>query len=483
MEDVSILFLRYEMFYRGALDARSKKNILAAKNNFEKAAEVMFQIAQKSPKNLQQTRVEMVKKLLSLANDLDYEDSSTSIDKKNVAHVSNKMKVASIPNVTFNDIIGLDEVKKSIYTRMILPLQHSEKYKTYNKETGGGVLLYGPPGTGKTTIAKAIANEVGAAFYYVKGSDIMDKFVGESEKNISTLFESARKEKLAIIFVDDMDSLFSKRGVDVHSDERVNEFLQQMDGFSGRAPHVLMLGATNRPWSLDSAVVRPGRFSRQIFIPLPDLNSRNLMIKKFLKDVPVSADLDYDTIATKTKDYSGADLFELCEEAKLEPLMKYIKTNEVTPISNQDFDRSLNKVKSSIRDIDLAEIYNYNKSIGLSNIKISDSLTDSVIVEEISVKESNEESNAVIQHDVKINVFPGKKTQCRFVLAEEEYDLTIIINNKGYVCFKEFGYFISDELDIIKPGLYHVQIMKKEKEIGCFDFELIRGVDENNMGL
>lgn len=366
MEDVTALLIKYENYYKRAVKSYETKAYKSAKENYLKAAETMFVIAQKSTKNLKQVRTEKAKKLLLISEQIDEQTGKRT--QKSTSETSSKeeksdLLVSKIPTVSFDDIIGLDQVKKSIYTRMILPLKHPDKYGLYKKKTGGGVLLYGPPGTGKTTIAKAIANEVGASFFLVKGSDIMNKYVGESEKNIAKLFNEARNEELAIIFIDDMDSLFMQRGKDIHNDERVNEFLQQIDGFLGQANNVLMLGATNRPWAIDSAVKRPGRFSEHLYIPLPDPFARREMFHKFLEGVPLSKNIDFQELVDLTDLYSGADLFELCDQAKIEPLLKYIESEQVQEISQDDFLKAIKTVKPSIdkSEITKFELYNKNK--------------------------------------------------------------------------------------------------------------------------
>ncbi len=364
MEDLTALLIKYDNYYKRAVKAYENGNLNSAKDDYVKAAEVMYVIANKSTSNLKTVRLEKAKKLVMIANQIEKKGTNkVSPQTAKTEEKESKLKVNKIPDVTFDDIIGLDKVKKTIYTRMILPLKYPEKYGLYKKKTGGGVLLYGPPGTGKTTIAKAIANEVGASFYLVKGSDIMDKYVGESEKNIAKLFDDARKEERAIIFLDDMDSLFAARGTDVHNDKRVNEFLQQIDGFSGQASNVLLLGATNRPWALDSAVKRPGRFSEHVYIPLPDPFARRDMFHKFLEGVPVSKDIDMQQLVELTELYSGADIYELCDQAKVEPLLKYIESDQVSEITLNDFKEALKTVIPSVdqNEVKRFELYNTKK--------------------------------------------------------------------------------------------------------------------------
>ena len=344
---------------RKGKEAKEKGNMTLAKRNFLLASQTMMQMAKQSQGKLKEARMERARRLVNVTDNLDKKPEK--INKKDEEDDDvKKWQAAQVPNITFNDVAGLEDVKKAITIRMINPIKYPDKYKVYGKKSGGGVLLYGPPGTGKTMIAKAIANEVGAKFYAVKGSDIVSKWVGESEKNINSLFEEANKQDRAIIFIDEMDNLLGKRGVDTHNDKRVNEFLQQIDGFAGRNQNLLLLGATNRPWDIDSAAMRSGRFSQKIYLPLPDAPARKFMLEKNMKNVPVVDDFDIDKIVEQTENYSGADLEELCDRAKDEPLLKAIATDSIIKMTNADFDAVLEKFPPSVtpKEIKLFEEYN-----------------------------------------------------------------------------------------------------------------------------
>jgi len=272
-----------------------------------------------------------------------------------------KMWQASpIPDISFDDVAGLHDVKKAITVRMINPIKYPEKYQRYGKKSGGGVLLYGPPGTGKTMIAKAIAHEVGATFYSVKSSDIVSKWVGESEQNIKSLFDTAKKDKLAVIFIDELESLFGARGQDATNDRRVTEFLQHIDGFGGRAENLLLLGATNLPWNVDSAAMRSGRFSEKIYVPLPDIDARKYLVKRKLLNVPMEDDVDIDKIAEMLDGYSGADIDEVCDRAKSEPLMRDIDTDTEQKLTMADVAKAIKGVKPSVSPLELKKYEAYN---------------------------------------------------------------------------------------------------------------------------
>lgn len=350
--NASLLNDKFGLYYQQAKKEQAKGNLVLARRNYLLAAETMMRLAKISSEKLKQTRLQKAKSLTLLAENINgttlQKQNNVTSEKSKMADQVKQWQVATIPNVRFEDVIGLDTVKRAITIRMINPIKYPDKYKLYNKKSGGGVLLYGPPGTGKTMIAKAIANEVSAKFYVIKGSDIVSKWVGDSEKNINALFEQTKKDDLAIIFIDEMDSLIGTRGLDPHNDKRVNEFLQQIDGFASKSSNLLLLGATNRPWDIDLAAMRSGRFSEKIYVPLPDKKARKYLFEKFLKDLPLSNDVNIDQMVTLTTNYSGADIEEVCERAKEEPLLESIKTDKVVLISKRNFEDAIKSVQTVI---------------------------------------------------------------------------------------------------------------------------------------
>ncbi len=368
-ENINVLSDTFELYMKKGREAKEKGNIALAKRNFLLASETMMKIAKQSQGKLKEARMERARRLIELSDNINKRPQVSSVKKDNNSNTEEdedlkKWESAKIPDIKFSDVAGLEDVKKAITIKMINPVKYPEKYKLYGKKTGGGVLLYGPPGTGKTMIAKAIANEVGAKFYAVKGSDIVSKWVGDSEKNINSLFQAANKQDRAIIFIDEMDSLIGRRGVDTHNDKRVNEFLQQIDGFAGKNPNLLLLGATNRPWDIDSAAMRSGRFSQKIYLPLPDADARRFMLEKNMKGVPVVKDFNIEKIVKQTEGYSGADIEELCDRAKDEPLLQSIATDKIVLVSNDDFDRVLKIFPPSVTQKEIQAFENYNAELG-----------------------------------------------------------------------------------------------------------------------
>ena len=350
--NVTMLNDQFNMYYAAAKRAYEAGNGALAKRSYMLAADTLLKLAKVSSPKLKQARLERAKRLLQIADGI-----GAAVERKTIPAGSDddeeqgrEWAAAEVPDVHFSDIAGLDDVKKAITVRMINPVKYPEKYKLYNKKSGGGVLLFGPPGTGKTMIARAIACEVGAKFYVIKGSDIVSKWVGESERNIQSLFKTARADKLAIIFIDEMDSLLGRRGEDTHNDRRVNEFLQQIDGFAGKAPNLLLLGATNRPWDIDGAALRPGRFSQKIYVPLPDAPAREFMFNKSLKGAPVADDVSVGELVSLTEGYSGADIEEVCDRAKEDPLLRSISTDSVVQVSRADFLTAIKSVPPSVSE-------------------------------------------------------------------------------------------------------------------------------------
>ncbi len=248
------------------------------------------------------------------------------------------------PVVNFNDVGGMDNVKKEIDLKIIRPLLHPELYKAYGKKTGGGILLYGPPGCGKTYIAKATAGQVNAKFISVGLNDILDMWIGNSEKNLHQIFEVARQNTPCVLFFDEIDALGASRSDMKQSSGRhlINQFLQELDGIDNDNEGILVLGATNTPWHLDPAFRRPGRFDRIIFVPPPDDSARESILELKLKNKPVEA-IDYALLSKKLEHYSGADIEALIDIAIEEKLEASFADGIPRPISTKDL---LNAVKS-----------------------------------------------------------------------------------------------------------------------------------------
>jgi cell division protease FtsH len=260
-----------------------------------------------------------------------------------------KAKVYSTekPKTTFADVAGYGPVKEEI-TEVVDFLRHSSKFREIGARVPKGVLLVGPPGTGKTLIARAVAGEAGVPFVSVTGSDFMEMFVGVGASRVRDLFQTARKQAPAIIFIDEIDSIGRKRGAGLGGghDEReqtLNQMLAEMDGFEG-SEGVVVMAATNRPDVLDPALLRPGRFDRQVTVPLPTLEERKAILKVHFRDKKIADDVSIDLVARGTPGMAGADLANLVNEAALFAVRRGAKE-----IHALDFDNARDRVLMGLR--------------------------------------------------------------------------------------------------------------------------------------
>ena len=227
--------------------------------------------------------------------------------------------VVEVPNVTWEDIGGLENVKRELQEVVQYPVEHPEKFEKFGMSPSKGVLFYGPPGCGKTLLAKAIANECQANFISVKGPELLTMWFGESEANVRELFDKARQSAPCVLFFDELDSIATQRGGSVGdaggaADRVLNQLLTEMDGMNAKKT-VFIIGATNRPDIIDSALLRPGRLDQLIYIPLPDENSRKQIFKSVLRKSPVAPDIEFDSLVRHTNGFSGADITEICQRA------------------------------------------------------------------------------------------------------------------------------------------------------------------------
>jgi len=257
--------------------------------------------------------------------------------------------IVEVPNITWDDIGGLQTVKRELQELVQYPVEHPEKFLKFGMTPSKGVLFYGPPGCGKTLLAKAIANECQANFISIKGPELLTMWFGESEANVRDVFDKARMAAPCVLFFDELDSIAKSRGGSAGdgggaSDRVINQILTEMDGM-GAKKNVFIIGATNRPDIIDSAILRPGRLDQLIYIPLPDEPSRISILKANLRKTPIAKEVNLDYLAKVTHGFSGADLTEIsqraCKLAIRESIEKDIereKQRESNPNSDIDMD-------------------------------------------------------------------------------------------------------------------------------------------------
>jgi AAA+ superfamily predicted ATPase len=255
------------------------------------------------------------------------------------------------PKIKFQDVGGMEAVKEEIRMKIIYPLEHAEMFKAYGKAIGGGILMYGPPGCGKTYLARATAGEINAGFLSIGINDVLDMWIGNSERNLHELFEQARRNRPCVLFFDEVDALGASRSDMRQSAGRhlVNQFLSELDGVQANNDGVLILAATNAPWHVDAAFRRPGRFDRILFVPPPDAPARSEVLRVQLRGKPAQ-DIDYDFLGKKSEEFSGADMKAVVDAAVEAKLREAMKSGRPTPLSTKDLQAAIKAVRPSTKE-------------------------------------------------------------------------------------------------------------------------------------
>jgi len=302
--------------------------------------------------------IEYYKRSLVLNPSLTDEELDTNLRNTNVSHANeliesleDGMKQFEKPSINFSQVGGMQKVKSEIDIKIIQPLLNPDLFKKYGKKVGGGILMYGPPGCGKTHLARATAGEIKANFISVGIHDVLNMWLGNSEKQLHDLFELARRQAPCVMFFDEIDALGASRSDMRQSSSKmlINQFLNELDGVQYSNDGLLILGATNAPWHLDGAFRRPGRFDRIIFVHPPDSDGRESILKIHLEGKPTNA-IDYKTLAKKTEAFSGADLMSVIDRAVEDKLREALKSGNLQPIETKDLLKSILEVKPSTKE-------------------------------------------------------------------------------------------------------------------------------------
>ena len=304
-----------------------------------------------------------------------------------------------IPTVTFEDIAGLDEVKDTVRIKVLMPLLHPEAFQGYVTTGGGGLCLYGPPGTGKTMVAAAIANTIHAKFCTVTPSDLLQQGVGNTEKAVKALFAQARSFKCAVIFFDEMDSIAPKNTRAQAARQLRSELLAQLQGiqsYGKKKDNILFLiCATNKPWDIDSAFLRPGRFGTKIYVTLPDYDARKYMIDHRLNKikengiVKINSDIDVDYVVNKTNGFNCADITNLLAYVEELSVRRAFKSENDKYICDEDFKNALKSIKSSVQADDILKLSEWRRLNDFNALEENEAKADESELDKIK-EDSNE---------------------------------------------------------------------------------------------
>jgi vacuolar protein-sorting-associated protein 4 len=276
------------------------------------------------------------------------------------------------PNVKWEDVADLKDAKQALREAVIIPTLRPDLFQSKTRRAWRGILLFGPPGCGKTMIAKAVATECEATFLSIDAASIMSKWLGESERLVKELFNVARENQPAIVFIDEVDSVASSRtGEEIGGERRVKtQFLKEMDGVSTKIDEkVLALGATNRPWDIDEAFRR--RFEKRIYLPMPDVDARKELFKIYTKEIEVDQDFNVDKVVEATDGYTGSDIALICREASMQPIRELDSSGKITDpsvkvrsVNMEDFLTAVKHVRPVVSANELNRFKEWNDEFG-----------------------------------------------------------------------------------------------------------------------
>jgi transitional endoplasmic reticulum ATPase len=361
-----VSYATFERLKDRGIAAYKKGEFAAARSYLAEAAECMLELAESADTaDLRRQREEIAAELIDLVKECKRYESAppgkrprlrVKDDEDGNGKDATDWIAQDKPEIGFEDIAGLEEIKQEIRLKMIYPFSHPELAQRYGISVGGGLLLYGPPGTGKTMMAKAIAHEIDATFFVISPAQILSKWVGEAEQNIRKLFDAAKQEAKAVIFIDEIEALVPKRRSDSSTvmARVVPQILQEIEGFDRKSDRALLfVGATNKPWMLDEAVMRPGRFDTRVYVGLPDAPARFKLLEIHLGDRPVADDVDLGALCDALDGYSGADIKAICQQAAQAAFMDALGGAEGRAITHRDLAGIIAANRPSVRPADL----------------------------------------------------------------------------------------------------------------------------------
>ncbi|MEM1948467.1 MAG: AAA family ATPase [Candidatus Caldarchaeum sp.] len=344
---------------------------------YREAIEVLWKLYKLSPDgSVRKIYADKIKEYQARIEELqDGSGPTVTVSNEPSAETQAALKQAAMskekPSVTWDDIVNIEEAKKAIRESIIFPTKRPDLFPLGWPK---GILLFGPPGCGKTLLAAAVAAELDASFYVIDAASVMSKWLGESERNVSKIFNQCRQEarsgRPCIIFIDEIDSLTAERFMEVGGEARVrNQLIKEMDGIldKGRKDFLYVLAATNKPWHLDEPFIR--RFQKRIFVPLPDLEARRVLFQKYTKGLKLDAPVELSQLAKITDGYSAADIHDICMEAQLKVVSEFFaSTNgekgEPRSLNMDDFMEIIKKRKQSVVLENLKKLLDWNAKHG-----------------------------------------------------------------------------------------------------------------------
>lgn len=369
---LELKFNAFKSFYDQGMDAFARGDLSSSRELMLKSAEICSDLAtrysasdmraefkKKSEDILDFIRTHLTERSNVAAADVDEVDGTkTAIKKENEFMSEFKPMERAKNRVKLSDIVGLEEVKDTVNKRLILALKNPETYEAYGVNAGGAILMYGPPGTGKTMLAKAVASEVDANFFYIPSDKLVDKYVGDTEKKIAALFETVRANLPAVLFFDEFDSLAGKRSEDNKTAQMtVPGLITQLDGVNKDTKNMLILAATNTPWAIDSAVLSR---CKNLYLPLPNAECRAKIFRLNLSNNLKKDGIDYVVLADSTDGFSGRDIAKICEEVRLDLAARNIETGEMQTCTMENLMKEIAAAKLRVR-ADAAKFEDYNQ--------------------------------------------------------------------------------------------------------------------------